>query len=48
MLRVRGNRAVAFVEAPEAALNGARIPSMAEEVSTDLSTLRLRVAGSRK
>ncbi len=29
-------------------LNGARMPSMAEEVATDLSTLRRRCAGSRR
>lgn len=34
-------------EAP-AVLNGARMPSMADEVATDRSTPRARVAGSRK
>ena len=29
-------------------LNGARIPSMAEDVATDLETVRLRTAGSRR
>lgn len=29
-------------------LNGARMPSMAEDVATDLSTVRLRTAGSRR
>ncbi len=30
-----------------AALNGARMPSMAEEVATERNTLRWRTAGSR-
>ena len=29
-------------------LNGARMPSIAEDVATDLSTVRSRTAGSRK
>lgn len=29
-------------------LNGARIPSMADEVETDVSTIRSRIFGSRK
>lgn len=29
-------------------LKGARMPSMAEELATDLSTVRLRTAGSRR
>ena len=29
-------------------LNGARMPSMAEDVATDRSTVRLRTAGSRR
>ncbi len=33
---------------PGLRLNGARMPSTAEEVATDLVTVRSRVAGSRK
>ena len=29
-------------------LNGARMPSIAEDVATDVSTVRLRTAGSRR
>ncbi len=33
---------------PGLRLNGARMPSMAEEVATDFVTVRSRVAGSRR
>lgn len=33
---------------PALRLNGARMPSMAEEVATDFVTVRSRMAGSRR
>jgi hypothetical protein len=33
---------------PALRLNGARMPSMAEEVATDLTTVRSRIAGFRR
>jgi len=48
MLRGRREVEIGLEAIRVPALKGARIPSMAEDVATDLSTLRLRAAGLRR